>query len=123
MHQPLLQVLSAQKCSCLSRCVRTRIVVVKSDPFSAVGFPDFLEGNWKTIGCVPLRIDCWRCSSGTIETCPVFPKKQVIICLEVHRARATFVGFGSSGNTHTVDCCLLSGSYALIHDLSTVTMS
>ena len=48
----------AQKCSCLSRCVRAHIVVVKSDPSSAVGFPDFLEGNWQTNGCVLLRIDC-----------------------------------------------------------------
>ena len=39
--------LSAQKCSCLSRCMRARIIVVKSDPFSAVGFPDFLEDNWQ----------------------------------------------------------------------------
>ena len=53
-----------------------------------------------------------RCSGGTIATCPVFPKKQAIICLEVLRARVTFVGFGSSWNTQTVDCCLLSGSYA-----------
>ena len=42
-HQ--IDVLSAQKCSCVSRCVRARMVVVKSDPSSAVGFPDFLEDN------------------------------------------------------------------------------
>ena len=42
-HQ--IDVLSAQKCSCLSRCVRARIVVVKSELFSAVGFPDFLKDN------------------------------------------------------------------------------
>ena len=39
-------------------CMRARIVVVKSDPSLAVGFPDFLEDNWQTNGCVPLRIDC-----------------------------------------------------------------
>lgn len=50
---------------------------MKNDPSSAVGFPDFLEDNWQINGCVPLRIDC---SSGTIATCPVFPKKQSIIC-------------------------------------------
>ena len=38
--------------------MKARIVVVKSDPSSAVGFPDFLEDNWLTNGCVPLRIDC-----------------------------------------------------------------
>ena len=32
---------------------------------------------------------------------PVFPKKQTITCLEKLRARATFVGFSSSWNTHT----------------------
>ena len=41
----LNDVLNAQKCSCFSRCVRTRIVVEKSDPSSAVGFPDYLKGN------------------------------------------------------------------------------
>ena len=49
---PQIDVLSAQKCSCcLNRCV-------KSDPSSAVSFPDFLEDNWQTNGCVRLRIDC-----------------------------------------------------------------
>ena len=52
------------------------------------------------------------CSSGTTATCPVFPKKQAIISLEVLRGRAIFVGFGSSWNTHTICYCLLSGSYA-----------
>ena len=53
-----IDVLSAQKFSSLRRCVRTRIVVEKSDPSSAVGFPDFLEDNGQTNGCVPFRIDC-----------------------------------------------------------------
>ena len=35
-----IDVLSAQKCSCLSRCVGARIVVVK------VGFPDLLKAKW-----------------------------------------------------------------------------
>ena len=47
-----------KKCSCLTRCVRARIVVEKSDPSSSVGFPKFLEDNWQTNDCVPLRIDC-----------------------------------------------------------------
>ena len=49
----------------------------------------------------------WLCA-----TCPAFPKKQAIIWLEVLRTRASFVVFGPSWNIHTVDCCLLSGSYA-----------
>ena len=92
-HQ--IGVLSAQKWSCLSRYVRARIVVVKSDPSSAVGFPDFLEDNWQTNDCVP-ELTVLHCSSGTIAKCLVFPKKQAIICLELLRARATYVGFGSS---------------------------
>ena len=40
-----IDVLSAQKFSCLSRCVRARIVVVKSNPSAAVDFLDFLEDN------------------------------------------------------------------------------
>ena len=55
-HQ--IDVLSAQKCSCMSGFVRARIFVVKSDPSSAVGFPNFLEDNWQTNGSVPLKNDC-----------------------------------------------------------------
>ena len=44
------------KMQLFDRCVRARIVVVKSDPYSAVGFSDFLEDNWQANGCVPLRI-------------------------------------------------------------------
>ena len=69
------------------------IVVVKCDPSSAVGFPDFLEDNWQTNDCVPPRIEFY---SGTIATCPVFPKKQAIICLELLCEQANFVGFASS---------------------------
>ena len=68
-HQ--IDVWSAQKCSCLSQCVRARIVVVKSNQFSAVGFPDFLEDNWQTNDCQNRKLCC---SSVTIATCPVFPK-------------------------------------------------
>ena len=62
--------------------MRARIVVVKSDPSSAVG--------------KQMELTVLHCSSGAMATCSVFPKKQTIICLEVLRARATFVGFGSS---------------------------
>ena len=80
-HQ--IDVLSAQKCSCLSRCVRARIVVVKSVPSLAVDFPDFLERNWQTNGYVPLRINCsalfywYDCDMSS------FSEKKAIICLEV----------------------------------------
>ena len=50
-HQ--IDVLSALKCSCLSRCARARIVVV-----IRLRRLDFLEDNWQTNGCVPFRIDC-----------------------------------------------------------------
>ena len=43
---------------CSKMQLRARIAVVKSDPSSAVDFPDFLEDNWQTNGYVPLRIDC-----------------------------------------------------------------
>ena len=100
-----INVLSAQKYSCLNRCERARIVVVQSDSSSAVGFSDFLEDNWKTNGGVPLRFYCsvlfkW-CD------CDMFPKKKTIWhLLWVLRARARH-GFGSSWNTQTVDFCLL----------------
>ena len=70
--------------------------------------------SWKTTGKEMVvyhsELTVLRCSSGTIVTCSVFMKKQTIICFEVLRVRATFVG--SSWNTHTVDCCLHSASYA-----------
>ena len=69
---------------------------MKSDPSSAVGFPDFLEENYKQMILYYSELTVLRCSSGTIAICPVFPKKQAIICWEVLRARATFVGFGSA---------------------------
>lgn len=53
-----------------------------------------------------------RCSSRTVATWPVLPKKQATICFEVLFPRTTFVGFGSFWKTHTVDYCFVSGSYA-----------
>ena len=76
--------------------MRARIVVMKSDPSSAIGFPDFLEDNCQTNGCYHPVLTVLRCSNGTIAICTVFPKKQAIICLEVILARAIFVGFRSS---------------------------
>ena len=70
-HQ--IDVLSAQKCSYWSRCVRARIVVVKSDLNSAVGFPNFLEDNWLVYHS---ELTVQGCSTDAIATCPVFPKKQ-----------------------------------------------
>ena len=56
--------------------------------------------SWKTTGKQMVvyhsELTVQRCSSITIATCPVFPKKRAIICLEVLRARATTVRFGSS---------------------------
>ena len=82
--------------------------------------------SWKTTGKQMVvyhsELTVLRCFSGTIATCSVFPKKQAIICLAVLRARATFVRFGSSWSTYTIDCCLLSGSYAQIYNSSPVTM-
>ena len=39
-------------------CESLHCHVVKSDPSSAVGLPDFLEDNWQTNGWLPLWIDC-----------------------------------------------------------------
>ena len=62
--------------------------------------------SWKTTGKQMVvyhsELTVLHCSSGTIATCPVFSKEQQIICMQVLCARATFVGFGSSWNTHTV---------------------
>ena len=51
-------------------------------------------------------------SKDTVATCLDFLTKQATICLEVLRARMTFVDFRLSWKTHTEDCCLFSGSYA-----------
>ena len=62
---------------------------------------------WKTTGKQMVvyhsEFTVLLCSCSTIATCPVFAKTQAIICLEVLRARATFVGFGSSWNTARVN--------------------
>ena len=55
--------------------MRARIVVLKSDQSPAVGFPDFLEDNWQTNGCVYFELTVLRFSSGAITTCPFFPTK------------------------------------------------
>ena len=51
-----------------------------------------------------------RCSSETVATWPVLPKKQATICFKLLLPGTTFVGFGSSSNTLTVYCCFVSGS-------------
>ena len=68
--------------------MRAHIIAMKSDPSSAVVFLI----SWKTTG---KQMAVYH-SELAIATCPVFPKKQMIICLEARRAQATFVGFGSS---------------------------
>ena len=71
----------------------------KSNPSSAVVFLISWKATGKQMVVYHTELTVPRCSSGTIATCPVFPKKkkkkQAIICLEVLRARATFVGFDS----------------------------
>ena len=52
-----------------------------------------------------------RCSSGTLATLSVLPKKQTTVCFEVLLTRTTFIGFGSFSKAHTMDCCFVSGSY------------
>ena len=76
--------------------MRARIVVVKSDASSAVGFLISWKITDKQMVVYHSELTVLRCSSSTIVTCPVFPKKQAIICLEVLSERTTFVGFGSS---------------------------
>ena len=104
---------SSNRCfKCSSRCVRARIVVVKSDPFSAVGFPDSLKDNWQTNDCVPLRIEFRVILVVRLRHIQFYQKKKAVNWLEVLCVRETFVGFGSSWNSHTANCCLHSGSYA-----------
>ena len=59
-------------------------------------FPISWRTTAKQIVVYHSELTVLRCSSGTIAKCTVFPKKQVIICLEVVRVRPIFVGFGSS---------------------------
>ena len=47
-----------------------------------------------------------------VAKCPVRPKKQAIIFLEVHHEWTTFTGFGSSGSIQAVDCRLVSFAWA-----------
>ena len=50
-------VLTAQKFTCLTRCVRARIVMMENDSSLAVGFTNFSDDFRQTNGRVPLRID------------------------------------------------------------------
>ena len=72
--------------------MRDRIVVVKSN-LSSVDFPDLLEDNWQTNGCVPLSIDY----SALIQwyDCDMSSFSENTGDHLLH-ARVTFVGFGSS---------------------------
>ena len=78
--------------------------------------------SWKTTGKQMVvyhsELTILRCSSGTIATCPVFHKKQAIICLKVLRALATFVGLVSSLNTHTAIYFRAHTRKSTIHHLS-----
>ena len=84
------------------RMIRRRLFVFLISPKTS-GKQMVMYHSWLTV---------LRCTNGTVATWLVFPKKQAIICFEVLWTRTTFVGFGLSWNTHTVDCFLLSGSYA-----------
>ena len=106
-----------QKGAGLRRCVRVRIVMVNNDSSSLVSFSNFLEDFRQTNCGISLR-----CSSGTVATWPYLSKKQATICFEVLLPWTTFVGFGSSSQTYTVECCLVSDSYAHMHDSSPVTI-
>ena len=99
----------------LSRWV---IVMVNNDSSSAVRFTNFSEGLRQANCGIPLTIHRPTMLSGTVATWPVLPKKHAIICFEVLLPRTTFVGFGSSSKTHTVDCCFVSGSYVWWFDPS-----
>ena len=69
-----IDVLNAKKCSCLSRCVRARIVVLKVIRLRRLVFLI----SWKTTGKQMVvyhsELAFQRCSSGTIATCSIFPK-------------------------------------------------
>ena len=62
-HQ--IDVLSAQKCSCLSRYVRARLVVVKSDPSSAAGFLISWNSTGKQMVVYHSQLTLLRYSNGT----------------------------------------------------------
>ena len=56
-----------------------------------------------------------RCTNGTIETAPVFPKKQSTIWFEVIRAQTTFVGIARLRSTiHHLSRCHIFLSTAIV---------
>ena len=69
-HQ--IDVLSALKCNCLSRCVRAHIVIRLRRLVFLI--------SWKTTGKQMVvyhsKLTVLRCSSATIATCPVFRKNR-----------------------------------------------
>lgn len=79
-----IDILSAQKCRCLSRCVSSHC---RGEEGSVFGGLFCLEDNSLShlLFCVVLVVR--------------FPKNQAVICLQVFYARVSFVGFGSSWYT------------------------
>ena len=75
MHQ--IDVLSAQKCSCLSRCVRARIVWWRVLRLRRLVFLISWKITGKQMIMYHLELTVLCCSSGTIATCPVFLKKKL----------------------------------------------
>lgn len=62
-----------------------------------------------------IELTALRCSYTTFTTWPVMQKKLATICFDILRVRSTFIGFGLSWKTHTLDCrpwCHLCRCYA-----------
>ena len=113
-------VLVGQKGAGLSRCVRARIVMVNNDASSLFVFRISPKTLGKQIVVNHSELTVLRYS--TVASLAVLPKKQVTICFQVLLPRTSFVEFGSSSTTRTVDYSFASGLYAQIHDLSHVTI-
>ena len=92
-------VLAGQKAADLSRCVSARFVMLNNDSSSLVRFSKFCKEI--VVYHSELTVQC--CSSGTVATWPVLPKKQATICFEVIFPQTAFVGFDFCSKIHTVD--------------------
>ena len=77
--------------------VWAHIVMLNNDSSSLVLFSNFSEDKQgKQIVVYRLELTVQRCSSETVATWSVLPKKQATICFEVIFPQTTFVGFGST---------------------------
>ena len=105
-------VLAGQKDAGLGRCVRARIVVVNNDSSSLVRFSNVSKDFRQTNCIVPLRIERSTMVGKTGSHMTSFAEETVDHLLRNASSTNNFRWILLIFQTHTVDSCFVSSSYA-----------